>query len=160
MDWNVTVVSPPTGVLVTDDTPGGLNIVTPVMLSIHSATGEKCAVPGNDPLTVVLKEPMAPAAIAAPGVVALAAPAAVVDADPLVPAKLVTSSPAGVLASSCDRTVPQSTVPVEIVLAWALVVLTSFDAARAESKVGISALNWRTLAVRVFTLLLALRTDR
>ena len=63
---NVTVVFAPAGVLATALTPGGLNIEDAVRLSIHWATGSKCAEFGKLPDTPSVSEPMAPGTGAVP----------------------------------------------------------------------------------------------
>ncbi len=60
VDWKATVVFAPVGALVTEATPGGLNIEEAVRSSIHCATGSKCAELGNAPETPRASEPMAP----------------------------------------------------------------------------------------------------
>ncbi|MHB8593997.1 MAG: hypothetical protein ACYDB3_06630, partial [Acidimicrobiales bacterium] len=101
VDWKVTVVFGPAGAFATELTLGGSNIFEEETASIHSATGEKCAVSANVPMTATVIDPMLPAGPAGPGAAADApAPAAVVGAPVEVPLKVVMLKPAGAIESS------------------------------------------------------------
>src|SRR5579863_7086926 len=93
-DWKLTVVLPPAGVLVTAEMLGGESIFDAAMASIHSATGEKCAVLGKVPCTATVMVPIAPGTAAPPGAAA-AAPGPGVRAGPPVPEKVMTFNPGG-----------------------------------------------------------------
>ena len=161
-DWNDTAVLPPTAELVTDATPGGLNIGDADRPSIHSATGSKCAELGNVPATPDLQRPDGTRGRrAGQG----GAEVEVVDATvPVVPApvpvKLVMARPDGIRWPSWFTTAAQSTVVEEMWITSVLATRSSLAIDTTLSKVGIWALSRATSALRSVTPVWALRTSR
>src|ERR1019366_1328060 len=129
VEVNVTLVFAPAGVLATALTPGGLNIVDAVRLSIHCATGSKWAELGKVPDSPTDREPIAPATGVVPAelgvavaVVLAGAPAAPVR---LLPVKVLTFRPAGIRLPSWETTAAQSTALPPSTVTWDLAVRSS-----------------------------------